>query len=813
MSLDDRFAAGVAKAVVSRYAVIVLATLVVTIVLAPGIGALTTEAGSDQFAEDVPEFEAWETVTEEFEPVFGSDETTTQLIHTDENVLDRSALLAELDLLGDLHAREDLRVVDSSGPAVTIAEWLDPDATTPGEYERALEGATDRELEDAIEALADDPGFSSLLSDDFNAEAGEASTSIAIVTHEVPGDGEHQSIQLEAASLADGHDADVVVFGSGIIDAEFENVIADSLAIVIPAALLLILTLLGFAYRDPIDFALGTVCLLLTIVWTFGFTGYAGIPFSDMLVAVPVLLLAIGIDFGIHTINRYREERLAGVDVQPAMERSMEQLVVAYAIIAGTTVIGFSANLTSDLGAIRDFGVVAGIGILFTLFIFAVFMPAAMVTIERIRERYNWPAFGQRPLGADDSILGRVLPYCSHLSRPSPAIFLIFVLVLTAGLGAYGVGVDTTFDDEDFLPPESLPGWMDSLPGELAPSEYTATETINYLEANFETAEDDEVILYVEGRIADDYALEALVRPHEDPPDSFVERDGRAETDTVLDPMYGLADDDPAYAARLQRADTNGNGVPDRNLEELYDELLASPWGPVGEEYLTDDRRSTRVTYEVESDASTEEITEDAREHADRYHADAIPTGQIVVLQAVADVIFESAVVSLTTALVLAGLFLIFLYHLFVGRASLGVMNLLPVVVTICVLTATMRALGIPFNALTATILSITIGLGVDYTVHVTHRFYDEYERTADVYGSVVTTLKGTGGALTGTMLTTAMGIGVLVLAITPILGQFGLLTAFSIVVAYLSALVVLPPALVCWVAVTERRPELLIRP
>jgi hypothetical protein len=50
----------------------------------------------------------------------------------------------------------------------------------------------------------------------------------------------------------------------------------------------------------------------------------------------------------------------------------------------------------------------------------------------------------------------------------------------------------------------------------------------------------------------------------------------------------------------------------------------------------------------------------------------------------------------------------------------------------------------------------------------------------------------------------------VLVLAITPILGQFGLLTAASITLAYLASLIVLPPALVVWVAVVERRPGLL---
>jgi len=116
-----------------------------------------------------------------------------------------------------------------------------------------------------------------------------------------------------------------------------------------------------------------------------------------------------------------------------------------------------------------------------------------------------------------------------------------------------------------------------------------------------------------------------------------------------------------------------------------------------------------------------------------------------------------------------------------------------------------MRLLGVPFNALTATILSITIGLGVDYSAHVVHRFADEFDPDAgDVFPALERTVRGTGGALTGSMLTTTTGIGVLVLAFTPILGQFGLITALSVFYSYLAAVLVTPSVVVVWARVTS---------
>lgn len=795
--------------VVERPRRVAVVCLLLTVAFAPGMLLLESEAGSNQFVEDIPEADALDRVNAEFDPAFGGEEPTTQLIQRDANVLDRNGLLVMLETAERVEDRGAFRVQSVSAPAVQVAEELDPEAETLTAQREAVERATASEVDDAVEAASDDPAFSTLLSDDYNAKSGTASASLAVVTHEFPSESDTQALQLETRSVAERSPGDVTAFGGGIVDAEFESVIFDSLAIVVPAALVVILGLLAYAYRDPFDFVLGGVALLMTVVWTFGFTGYAGIPFSDMLIAVPVLLLAIGIDFGIHTVNRYREERVDGVRPVVAMRVSLRQLVVAYSIIAGTTIIGFLANLTSDLQPLQEFGIVAGIGIVFTLVIFVGFLPAAKLEVDRWRATTDLPTFSTRPLGSDDSVLGRVLPSVTRISRPAPAVFLAVVVLLTAGAAGYGAGVDTTFDDEDFLPPSEEPWYVQYFPSPIQPGEYTVTETIDFLSETFETGQDDTITIYVEQRMTEDTAIRSLERAERDPPGTFVEEDGRARTDSVLDPIDAYAARNPEFEALVDESALDG-GPPNRNLDRIYAELRASDFEAFTGEYLADDDRSTRVVYEVQADADDEAITADGRDVADRYRGDAIATGEIVVFQAVADEIFESAIVSLAAALGLSAVFLVVLFGLFLGRPSLGLVILLPVAVAIATLTASMRFAGIPFNALTATILAITIGLGVDYTVHVAHRFHDEYEATGDVDGAVTTTLQGTGGALTGTMSTTALGTGVLVLAITPLLGQFGLLTAVSIVLAYLAALAVLPPALVVWVAVVDDRADLL---
>ncbi len=793
----ERALEGLTHLIIHRSRTVVVVFLLVTALFAGGLGDIDSEEGTDAFAEGLPSQQTLDSVEEEFEPPFGDDDATTQLIYREGNVLTRGGLITLLEIQTDLEGEGFYRVEETSSVAGAVAQAIDPSATTPEAQLRVLEESTDAEVRAAVGTAAENPGFAASLSEDFSPAEPYASATIATAAH-ADGVDEREANERVEAALGD-FDADVVAFGGGVFDAEFENVIEDSLAIVVPVVVVLILLFLTAAYRDPLDLVLGLVALFMAIVWTFGFTGHAGIAFSELMIAIPPLLLAVGIDFGIHAINRYREERVTGAGIEEGMTDASGQLLVAFFIVTGTTVIGFGANVTSGLDPVREFGFVASVGIVFTFLIFGLFLPAAKVILDRFRRRHDLPSFSTAPLGSEDSALGRLLPLGTHWGKRAPVAILLVVALVTTGAGAYATTVDTTFEEEDFLPPEEVPSYLEAAPGPLAPGEYTVTSTINYLEDNFASGEDDEVTVYAEGPIYENYALESIHRAGQNPPDSVVLEDGQASTESVVDVVHAEAERNPEFARLVEANDVSGNGVPDRNVAFVLESLLASDSRSEALRYVSEDLDSTRVIYAVEADAGQEVVTEDATELADDYRLEATATGDIVVFQEVSDLIFLSSLTSLAIALTATAVFLALIYHVLEGRASLGVANLVPIVVTLAVLGGTMAVLGVPLNALTGTSLSITIGVGVAYSVHVTHRFIDEYNACDDGYESLLITMRGTGGALTGSVLTTLGGAGSLVLAITPILGQFGLLMVISVIYSYLMAIVVLPPTLLVW--------------
>jgi predicted RND superfamily exporter protein len=797
------------ETIVSRPRTVVIVFLVLSVVFAGGMGLVSTETDSTgSFTDDLPEQQALDAVNEEFEGPFESSGASTQLIHRGDNVLTKTELVRSLTVLERVEQRAGLRMESASGPAPLIAQTIDPNATTAAQQRRAVESATSAEIRRAIQERSDDPAFTRIVSEDFNPNDASASASITSISHDVPGDfsdDDLTDIQMSIRTIASGEPGDIRAFGTGITNAEMGNVIADSLTIVMPVVVILLLGFLIVAYRDPIDLALGLLSLLLTVIWTFGFLGYSGIPFNQQMISVPVLLLAVGVDFGIHIINRYREETVQGYEPITAMRTANNQLMVAFVIVTVTTVFGFGANIVSDLGPIRNMGIASGVGIIFTFLIFGIFLPAAKLETDRLRDRYGIPEFGSEPIASEESALGRLLALPARASRHAPAAFVIVILLTGTAAAGYGTGVDTSFETEDFLPPEEQPAYVTQLPGPLAPGEYTVTETTNLLEDKFATNQDQSVKIYVEGSFEEDHALEALANPNDDPPSNFaVDSSGEADARSIVTVIQSHAQRDPEFAALVDRNDRNDNGIPDRNLDVIYNELFASPAGTQAERYLTTDRRSAQIEYSIDADASQQAAASDTREHADEFRYTATATGQIVVFAAVTDLIFASAIEGLVLAVGLTAAFLVAAYAALERKPWLGVVNVFPILISIAFLIGTMRYLGLSLNALTATILSISVGLGIAYSVHTTHRFIDEFRTSADAITALTTTLSGTGGALMGSMLTTSLGTGALALAITPVLGNFGLLMALSVLYSFVTSIVALPPAMLLWARYDE---------
>jgi predicted RND superfamily exporter protein len=123
----------------------------------------------------------------------------------------------------------------------------------------------------------------------------------------------------------------------------------------------------------------------------------------------------------------------------------------------------------------------------------------------------------------------------------------------------------------------------------------------------------------------------------------------------------------------------------------------------------------------------------------------------------------------------------------------------------VVLLYAFMVLVGIEFGPVTATLAAVVIGVGVDYTIHVTHRFGEFRREGLSVDDAVTRTLGTTGSALLASAITTSLGFAVLTQSSLIPFQQLGWLTLVAIAGSALVSVLVLPSMLVIYSRRSER--------
>ncbi len=884
LSMTDGLADRYAETIVSRSRLVIVCLLLVTLVVGAGAIVGDNEEGEiGQFETDSPETAA----LEEIEATYGTDDAlVAQIVVRDErgedgdsgdetenenessNVLTRESLLESLALQQAVRENETLNAtVDSFvGIENVVATGAvfedraaadgppDTDAPTLDEQIEALESRSDAEVEELLATVLDpdaefqgvDEDPTEFLPTDYEPGSTTADARITFLfqVDESGPDEEPQAAydaQVAIDSMVDERfgagnpdlDGDAFVFGQGITDAASSSAVGDSFAIITPVALVLILFVFAVTYRDVADVLVGLFGIGVVMAWLAGILGWLEIPTSQLLIAVPFLLIGLSIDYSLHVVMRFREARQGTLeddfgaretgtdtatatdgegdadvglrDVRGGMRVGLASVVLALAAATFSTGVGFLSNVVSPLAAVQDFAILCAGGIVATFVVFGALVPAVKVEVDDLLEG----RFGrdrQLPPFGGAGVVNRLLAGGATLVRRAPLAVVVVAVLLAVG-GAYGAtGIDTEFNQADFLP-EDAPEWAKSLPGPLAPNTYTISDDVAYLGENFqERGEGTQTQVLLRGEVTDPATLVALEDAAASVGDGTITRraDGDPAIESPRSVLLSAAAENDTVAAALEERDTSGNELPDEDLAGLYDVLFEADSEAASEVlYRTDSGgyESARLLVSVRGDAAAQDVATDSRALAERIESGApvtaVATGGPVVTAVVQDALLETLVEAFVVTLVVILTFLTLLYWRRYGAPSLGVLTLVPVVAALCWLLGTMAVLDIPFNSETAVITSLAIGLGVDYSIHVSERFVSERERTDDLERALTATVTGTGGALLGSAATTTAGFGVLALALAPPLQRFGLVTGLSIVFAFAACLTVLPCLLV----------------
>ncbi len=149
------------------------------------------------------------------------------------------------------------------------------------------------------------------------------------------------------------------------------------------AALIMVFTVITLGFRDWRAVLLIFIPLVVANVWTLGFASLTVGSLNTFTSFISAVLLGMGIDFGIHLFNRYREERAGGGSLEEAVVRAWDKVGAPCLATAVTAACGFLALLVGRFRGFSQLGLLLGVGVLFCLLVVFTLLPLLIVWRER----------------------------------------------------------------------------------------------------------------------------------------------------------------------------------------------------------------------------------------------------------------------------------------------------------------------------------------------------------------------------------------------------------------------------------------------
>ena len=549
----------------------------------------------------------------------------------------------------------------------------------------------------------------------------------------------------------------------------------------IPLVLLGVIIIFYLNFRSVRGVILPFVTLGMAELWILGLMGYIGFRITPVGISIPPLMIAVGSSYSIHLLNQYYADfdTIMGRDKREGLYESMTHISLTVLLAGLTTFIAFMTLATSQVSAIREWGIASAIGVMFAVFISCSLIPASLVLLPGTR-----PSAFSRRNRAKKTEVDRIIALMAQGSiiHYRKVLIVVGILVALSLAGVSRINIETAFlnyfkeHDPVKLQAEAIGDKFGGGGG------YDIVIDSGKVDGVKEPAFLMMIEEFREWLVSDDNRHLNIGRT-----ESF--------SDFIKTMHMAMNNDDRAfYRIPENRWDIidyleiySGD---DDDSDGRFDEF--EPFVDIDFRYCN---LLARLCEKEEYHVGTTEISRIATEiagHLDRtlpegltYTISGFPMMNVKLVR----YIVTGQLQSLLLSLMVVGLIVILLFR----QIKAGPLALIPMSVAVIINFGLMGWLGVNLDMATSVIAAITIGIGVDDTIHFLNTFRHNRGRGMSIDETIRRTLAVSGKAILFTSFALVFGFSVLTTSNFFPIVLFGILTATTMVNTTIGALLVLP--------------------
>ncbi|MGB5359568.1 MAG: MMPL family transporter [Eudoraea sp.] len=723
---------------------IVIIAMVITLLSLLLIPKLQVNSNVDDYVPDTIKNKVY---LKELDSIFGGSEMILLMLHS-EDVVNTSTLKRLEALATDLIEIEGLdRIISPfSAQEISIDDGLM--SMTPFFEEIPDNHADFVSLKKRIAANSMTNRF---FSDDFSL------VSLVLVKNTKTPD----LIIDEIKGIVDSHPGseEVLLGGLPFIRYSIEGNILSDLIVLLPIAMFFMVFMLYFSFREWKGVFMPFLIVLMSIILSFGLMAFLGWKISLFSILMPIMIIAIANDYGIHLIAHYQE--LANGPVILSMKQICKQIyrdLKKPIFITGITTIGGILGLLSHtMMPAAELGVLTAIGIGFALLLSLWFLPA-MLSFFKPKRRDTETE--QKKIPIVDRWLGKMGNLVTLHPKRILAISIIVTIIGVAGV--FLLKVDTNV--ESYFSSKSEVGRSTKLINE----KFGGSQFISVLFSG------------------DVLSSEVMKRME------------AYEKELIKDPAVGLVSSPVSLVKELSKGfyepmEDGYNEIPEFS-DEIYQLIEVFSMGGNEDDisqFLDYNYENARILISLKdgSNSANKRVLKKINSLTKDDPNVQFAAGAGLTEIELADMVVNGQLKSLLFALAVVFIILSFVFH----SPKAGLLSTLPITIAIVVLFGLMGIFGIALDIATALLSSIMIGVGVDYTIHFLWRFKTERSKGHDHKKAVRITLNTSGRGIIINALSVIVGFMPLILSNFTPLKFFGALIVISITTCLISSLFLVP--------------------
>ncbi len=621
---------------------------------------------------------------------------------------------------------------------------------------------------------------------------------------------QRKSVQIEFRimfnELSKDSSLDYGVVSLDLLSSDIDDRTLDNVTLLVFLALIVVVILLVFTFRSFRDVTFPLIGLTSALIWTYGLLNVIGVEFSALEVAVAPLVLGLGIDYAIHLQRANSTLREHYPDPAESWLRACAKLSVPLSLAVITTVAAFLANLISPLPPLKTFGIALAMGVVCAFLTSTLVVGALHVLID-----YNKNSSKSKPFTLPNLTNSLV----KVQQKQQVSIFL--VVVFLSGASVFGAAsLETNFDLGDFVDSEmeimdvrqDLADNYDSAGWKLIYVLFEPSDGQEYIEA------DVDLLTELRGLHGDLESNHDVVGTDGTFPSPSYEGPYVILRDAILrDSTFGenhnleVFQDGGVYVKDYNQAcNLSAAFLALAENHTIADALSGESWSDrVRHSVFLENGQVVNLRNEIRVEAATSAESDQVVTEFENMLGDIdksgtlrsnlagtaklYVTGDLAMLQTVLDGLSSSQVESTLISLSVSFLVLFLLTR----RIMPAIVILFPVGIASLWVVGSMAAIGLKWNVLTVMVTALTLGIGIDYSIHMWRRFEVELQRRKNHWDALRASLSTTGVALLMSALTTSLGFMVLLFSPMPIIQDFGLITAITVIFSLLLSLVLLP--------------------